>query len=139
MLCIVAAKKLDHFNLVKDEIWKLSQRLEKQGDQHTPKGGFVDDVDDVGDPDVIKSKGAPKKKSSNRKSRKCSICNTIGHNRTKYQKRAHEEDQPARNDHPSSSQSLGYSSKEENDVEGMSIDENNSQDTPATSTSEIIL
>ncbi|KAK7259139.1 hypothetical protein RIF29_24738 [Crotalaria pallida] len=131
MLCKIAAKKPEHFKLVKDEIWKLSQMLDKQGDQHTPRGASVDDV---GDPDVIKSKGAPKKKSSNRKFRKCSICNTVGHNRTTCPKRACAEDQPACNDHPSSS--FGDSSEYDHDVEGMSSDESLWKDNEPTSTTE---
>ncbi|KAK7256411.1 hypothetical protein RIF29_29857 [Crotalaria pallida] len=131
MLCKIAAKKPEHFKLVKYEIWKLSQMLDKQGDQHTPRGASVDDV---GDPDVIKSKGAPKKKSSNRKFRKCSICNTVGHNRTTCPKRACAEDQPACNDHPSSS--FGDSSEYNHDVEGMSSDESLWKDNEPTSRTE---
>ncbi|KAK7259460.1 hypothetical protein RIF29_25068 [Crotalaria pallida] len=114
-----------------DEFAELTPK--QQRDQHTPKGGSVDDVSDL---DVIKSKGAPKKKSSNRNTRKCFICNTVGHNQTTCPKRACAEDQPACNDHPSSSESLGDSSEYDHDVEGMSSDESLWKDNEPTSTKE---
>ncbi|XLR23718.1 hypothetical protein S83_051618, partial [Arachis hypogaea] len=75
-LCDIACKDLADFDEVQSELVNLVIRLQsrKQG-KSTPNVN----VEDINDPFVVKSKGAPSKKSSWRKKRACSNCHKYGH------------------------------------------------------------
>ncbi|CAH9095465.1 unnamed protein product [Cuscuta epithymum] len=75
-LCKIASKKTEYFDEVRDEILRLTHKLEKLGDQGTSHASFVEDI---GDPTVVKTKGAPTKKKKGGKRRRCSNCNRVGH------------------------------------------------------------
>nr|KYP39423.1 Protein FAR1-RELATED SEQUENCE 5 [Cajanus cajan] len=72
----LASKSPESFNFIRNEILKLTDKLQKEvGLQHN---GY-DASNDYCDPLVVKTKGAPSKKNVKKKSRKCSNCNLIGH------------------------------------------------------------
>ncbi|XLT26712.1 hypothetical protein HN873_058004 [Arachis hypogaea] len=75
-LCDIACKDLADFDEVQSELVNLVIRLQsrKQG-KSTPNVN----VEGINDPFVVKSKGAPSKKSSWRKKRACSNCHKYGH------------------------------------------------------------
>ena len=73
-LCELGSKDVDNFKFVRDELCKLTERLQKRvdlgGDPVRHSSGMVDDMKN---PNVIKTKGAPRKKKQ-KKSRQCSNC-----------------------------------------------------------------
>ncbi|XLR65660.1 hypothetical protein S83_016332, partial [Arachis hypogaea] len=75
-LCDIACKDLADFDEVQSELVNLVIRLQsrKQG-KSTPNVN----VEGINDPFVVKSKGAPSKRSSWRKKRACSNCHKYGH------------------------------------------------------------
>ncbi|XLT64369.1 hypothetical protein HN873_020808 [Arachis hypogaea] len=75
-LCDIACKDLADFDEVQSELVNLVIRLQsrKQG-KSTPNVN----MEGINDPFVVKSKGAPSKKSSWRKKRACSNCHKYGH------------------------------------------------------------
>ncbi|XLT24651.1 hypothetical protein HN873_055943 [Arachis hypogaea] len=75
-LCDIACKDLAYFDEVQSELVNLVIRLQsrKQG-KSTPNVN----VEGINDPFVVKSKGAPSKRSSWRKKRSCSNCHKYGH------------------------------------------------------------
>ncbi|RYR53043.1 hypothetical protein Ahy_A06g027903 [Arachis hypogaea] len=75
-LCDIACKDLADFDEVQSELVNLVIRLQsrKQG-KSTPNVN----VEGINDPFVVKSKGAPSKRSSWRKKRSCSNCHKYGH------------------------------------------------------------
>ncbi|RYR53030.1 hypothetical protein Ahy_A06g027885 [Arachis hypogaea] len=75
-LCDIACKDLADFDEVQSELVNLVIRLQsrKQG-KSTPNVN----VEGSNDPFVVKSKGAPSKRSSWRKKRACSNCHKYGH------------------------------------------------------------
>ncbi|RYR09105.1 hypothetical protein Ahy_B05g077199 [Arachis hypogaea] len=75
-LCDIACKDLADFDEVQSELVKLVIRLQsrKQG-KSTPNVN----AEGINDPFVVKSKGAPSKRSSWRKKRACSNCHKYGH------------------------------------------------------------
>ncbi|XLT80261.1 hypothetical protein HN873_002014 [Arachis hypogaea] len=75
-LCDIACKDLADFYEVQSELVKLVIHLQscKQG-KSTPNVN----VEGINDPFVVKSKGAPSKRSSWRKKRACSNCHKYGH------------------------------------------------------------
>ncbi|RYR40094.1 hypothetical protein Ahy_A09g045766 [Arachis hypogaea] len=75
-LCDIACKDLADFDEVQSELVNLVIHLQsrKQG-KSTPNVN----VEGINDPFVVKSKGAPSKRSSWRKKRACSNCHKYGH------------------------------------------------------------
>ncbi|XP_025636386.1 protein FAR1-RELATED SEQUENCE 9-like [Arachis hypogaea] len=75
-LCDIACKDLVDFDEIQSKLVKLVIRLQsrKQG-KSTPNVN----VEGINDPFVVKSKGAPSKRSSWRKKRACSNCHKYGH------------------------------------------------------------
>ncbi|XP_057718797.1 protein FAR1-RELATED SEQUENCE 5-like [Arachis stenosperma] len=75
-LCDIACKDLADFDEVQSELVNLVIRLQsrKQG-----KSTLNVNVEGINDPFVVKSKGAPSKRSSWRKKRACSNCHKYGH------------------------------------------------------------
>ncbi|XLT86139.1 hypothetical protein HN873_007892 [Arachis hypogaea] len=75
-LCDIACKDLADFDEVQSELVNLVIRLQsrKQG-KSTPNVN----VEGINDPFVVKSKGAPSKRSAWRKKRACSNCHKYGH------------------------------------------------------------
>ncbi|XLT42436.1 hypothetical protein HN873_035040 [Arachis hypogaea] len=75
-LCDIACKDVADFDEVQSELVNLVIRLQsrKQG-KSTPNVN----VEGINDPFVVKSKGAPSKRSSWRKKRSCSNCHKYGH------------------------------------------------------------
>ncbi|XLR51433.1 hypothetical protein S83_002105 [Arachis hypogaea] len=75
-LCDIACKDLADFDEVESELVNLVIRLQsrKQG-----KSTSNVNVEGINDPFVVKSKGAPSKRSSWRKKRACSNCHKYGH------------------------------------------------------------
>ncbi|XLT59359.1 hypothetical protein HN873_051963 [Arachis hypogaea] len=75
-LCDIACKDLADFDEVQSELVNLVIRLQsrKQG-KSTPNVN----MEGINDPFVVKSKGAPSKRSSWRKKRACSNCHKYGH------------------------------------------------------------
>nr|XP_025616944.1 protein FAR1-RELATED SEQUENCE 5-like [Arachis hypogaea] len=75
-LCNIACKDLANFDEVQSELVKLVIRL-----QSRKKGKSTPNVDmeGINDPFVVKSKGAPSKRSSWRKKRACSNCHKYSH------------------------------------------------------------
>ncbi|XLR53734.1 hypothetical protein S83_004406 [Arachis hypogaea] len=75
-LCDIACKDLADFDEVQNELVNLVIRLQsrKQG-KSTPNVN----VEGINDPFVVKSKGAPSKRSSWRKKSACSNCHKYGH------------------------------------------------------------
>ncbi|KAK7318195.1 hypothetical protein RJT34_02894 [Clitoria ternatea] len=73
-LCHIAAQKTNLFMEIRDELVKLINKVENEG------VGVVNS-EDVGDPMIVKTKGAPMKKKywSKNKKRRCSNCNKIRH------------------------------------------------------------
>ncbi|XLR10620.1 hypothetical protein S83_038558, partial [Arachis hypogaea] len=72
LACKNSSDFVEAMNSIVDTITKLQKRGEN------PCNANLDD-DCVGDPLVVKSKGAPKKNSKFKQQRKCSNCGVIGH------------------------------------------------------------
>ncbi|XLT52469.1 hypothetical protein HN873_045073 [Arachis hypogaea] len=75
-LCDIACKDVAYFDEVQSELVNLIIRLQsrKQGNSMPNVN-----VEGINDPFVVKSKGAPSKRSSWRKKRACSNCHKYGH------------------------------------------------------------
>ncbi|KAK7243968.1 hypothetical protein RIF29_38783 [Crotalaria pallida] len=103
-LCHDVARKQEHFTFIRDEILMLHDKLKKLGNVNTTHNGYGDDVYD---PNVVKTKGAPAKKRYDRKSRKCSNCRNTGHTYRTCPLLLCEDDDVSINDDSSSLDSLG--------------------------------
>ncbi|XP_016167999.1 protein FAR1-RELATED SEQUENCE 5-like [Arachis ipaensis] len=75
-LCESASKNRDDFMEIRDDIFGLIQKLKKRRD---PDSNVLSNVCMVGDPTVVKTKGAPRQNRWAIKSRKCSHCTRRGH------------------------------------------------------------
>ncbi|VFQ65644.1 unnamed protein product [Cuscuta campestris] len=73
-LCSIAAKKTESFNEVRDEIVRLTLRIESGGGKCNTRVS-----NGVSDPTIVKTKGAPKQSKFERKRKRCSKCNYVGH------------------------------------------------------------
>lgn len=105
-LCHVASKNIEYFNEVRDEILKLTNKLEKEGDKRSTRNSSAKDV---GDPTVVKTKGTPVKKKYGRKRRCCSNCNRTGHIIRLCPRLLNKDEPSIQNDELSTSESLGIS------------------------------
>ncbi|XP_029129311.1 uncharacterized protein LOC109806972 isoform X1 [Cajanus cajan] len=72
----LASKSRESYNFIRNEILKLTDKLQKEVGLH--HNGY-DASNDYCDPLVVKTKGVPSKKNVKKKSRKCSNCNLTGH------------------------------------------------------------
>ncbi|XP_029129963.1 uncharacterized protein LOC114916729 [Cajanus cajan] len=72
----LASKSRESYNFIRNEILKLTDKLQKEVGLQ-PNG--YNASNDYCDPLVVKTKGAPSKKNVKKKSRKCSNCNLTGH------------------------------------------------------------
>ncbi|KAK7259250.1 hypothetical protein RIF29_24852 [Crotalaria pallida] len=84
-------------------------------------------VQDIGDPTMVKTKGAPRKRKDSKKRRRCSHCNNVGHTISTCPKRLSENDQYTKNDNLAPSNSLASDSEHDNDKEGNQHDEDKLQ------------
>ncbi|RYR05926.1 hypothetical protein Ahy_B06g085749 [Arachis hypogaea] len=75
-LCESASKNRDDFMEIRDDIFGLIQKLKKRRD---PESKVLSNACMVGDPTVVKTKGAPRLNRWAVKSRKCSHCTRRGH------------------------------------------------------------
>ncbi|XP_015945863.1 protein FAR1-RELATED SEQUENCE 5-like [Arachis duranensis] len=75
-LCESASKNRDDFMEIRDDIFGLIQKLKKRRD---PESKVLSNACMVGDPTVVKTKGAPRLNRWAIKSRKCSHCTCRGH------------------------------------------------------------
>ncbi|XP_015944684.1 protein FAR1-RELATED SEQUENCE 5-like [Arachis duranensis] len=75
-LCDKASKHRDDFMEIREDIFGLIMKLHKR---HNPNDKLPSTANLVGDPSVVKTKGAPRQTTKTAKARKCSHCKRIGH------------------------------------------------------------
>ncbi|KAJ1420101.1 Zinc finger, CCHC-type [Sesbania bispinosa] len=118
-LCSIAREKNACFNDILNDIFKLLNKYENQGDpNNTVRSSFKD----VGDPYLVKTKGAPSKKKYGRK-RRCSNCSRPGHIARKCPRLLSTDDQVPMDGDSSHSDGDGFTIGEENDKEGNPVDQ----------------
>ncbi|RYR28916.1 hypothetical protein Ahy_B01g053136 [Arachis hypogaea] len=79
-LCDKASKHQDDFMEIREDIFGLIMKLHKR---HNPNEKMPSTANLVGDPCVVKTKGAPRQTTKAAKARKCSHCKRISHTNTK--------------------------------------------------------
>lgn len=104
--CKVAAKRKGHYNEVMDDILKLTNKYENLeevvGTQDSSIKHFCD-------PNMVKTKGAPKKKKSGmKKLRRCSNCHSTKHNARTCPAHVDTNDKSMNDEHSSHSQSSEF-------------------------------
>ncbi|KAL4394063.1 hypothetical protein AHAS_Ahas02G0114500 [Arachis hypogaea] len=75
-LCDKASKHRDDFMEIREDIFGLIVKLHKR---HNPNEKLPSIANLVGDPSIVKTKGAPRQTTNTAKARKCSHCKQIGH------------------------------------------------------------
>ncbi|XP_072062036.1 protein FAR1-RELATED SEQUENCE 5-like [Arachis hypogaea] len=75
-LCDKASKHQDDFMEIREDIFGLIMKLHKR---HNPNEKMPSTANLVGDPCVVKTKGAPRQTTKAAKARKCSHCKRISH------------------------------------------------------------
>ncbi|KAK7251686.1 hypothetical protein RIF29_35090 [Crotalaria pallida] len=120
----IVASKRDLFKGICDDLLKLVNKYENLAGtytMHTSSG------QDIGDPTVVKTKGAPKKRKDSKKRRWCSHCNNVGHTISTCPKRLSENNQYTKDDNLAPSNSLASDSEHDNHKEGSQHDEDKLQ------------
>ncbi|KAJ1386973.1 Zinc finger, CCHC-type [Sesbania bispinosa] len=123
-LCDIGSKKRELFNTVRIEILKLIDNFQKQGYSVTEHNVSENDV---GDPNVVRTKGAPTKKNRRRKARKCSNCSKTGHMVRTCPRIVANDDDLSMHNGSSGSESEGIIREEESLDKGVSSDEKDVQ------------
>ncbi|KAJ1405564.1 Zinc finger, CCHC-type [Sesbania bispinosa] len=118
-LCSIAREKNACFNDILNDIFKLLNKYENQGD---PNSTVRSSFKDVGDPYLVKTKGAPSKKKYGRK-RRCSNCSRPGHIARKCPRLLSTDNQVPMDGDSSHSDGDGFTIGEENDKEGNLVDQ----------------
>ena len=81
LICL-AAQSQENYNEMWNELRRLRTKFEKRCGYKGNENG--EKQDKVNDPEIVKTKGAPrKKKGKTRKAHECSRCHTRGHNKKK--------------------------------------------------------
>ncbi|KAK7256115.1 hypothetical protein RIF29_29549 [Crotalaria pallida] len=120
----IAASKRDFFKGISDDLFKLVNKYENLAGTYTI---HTSSVQDIGDPTMVKTKGAPKKRKDSKKRRRCSHCNNVGHTISTCPKRLCENDQYTKDDNLAPSNSLASDSEHDNYKEGSQHDEDKLQ------------
>ncbi|KAK7243963.1 hypothetical protein RIF29_38778 [Crotalaria pallida] len=120
----IATSKRDLFKGICDDLFKLVNKYENLAGTYTI---HTTSVQDIGDPTMVKTKGAPKKRKDSKKRRRCSHCNNVGHTISTCPKRLSENDQYTKDDNLAPSNSLASDSEHDNHKEGSQHDEDKFQ------------